>query len=104
MRIYVDQRTVEGSLVLKYIDGALTSVLGICDLSANRQAKGINKAGYLKREAKTWERLQESVALMDGKTDIEGVQPMHDKMRGMLLLKRSKLTQMHYPNADERCK
>ncbi|KAL7539007.1 hypothetical protein ACHAWF_006267 [Thalassiosira exigua] len=44
---YVDKRTADGRLVLKYIEGGLTSVLQVCDLVANKDIKAIIKRLYL---------------------------------------------------------
>ena len=52
---------------------------------------------YVEREAKIWEHVQESVAQMDGTENIEDGQPIHDQLRGMLLLRRSNMQSRDCP-------
>ena len=52
---------------------------------------------YVEREAKIWEQVQESVAQMDDTEDVEDQQPIHDHLRGMLLLRRSSIQSRDYP-------
>ena len=42
---------------------------------------------YITRETTVWEQLQEAVALIDGREG-EAPSPIHEQLRGMLLLRR----------------
>ena len=53
---------------------------------------------FVKREGFWWEQLHEAVALTDGKDkDIHLIEPMHEQLRGMLLLRRSVIQAQDYP-------
>ena len=48
VKAYIDRRTAEGRLVVEAIDGGLTSILQVCDLTANKEIKSLTQKGYLK--------------------------------------------------------
>ena len=48
---YAKKRTKEGSLVLGFINGCLTSVIQVCDLVANKEFKALIKKAYMKWRA-----------------------------------------------------
>ena len=53
---------------------------------------------YIKREGIWWEQLQESVALTDDKDEIiHLIEPLHEQLRGLLLLRRSVIQVRDYP-------
>ena len=58
---------------------------------------------YVEREAKSWEEVQEATASMDGSEEIDGQQPLHDHLRGMLLLRRSVIQDRDYPLIFKEC-
>ena len=44
-----------------------------------------------------WEEVQEAIAQMDQKEDATTIEPVHDHLRGMLLLGRSHIQPRDYP-------
>ena len=55
---------------------------------------------YITRETTVWEQLQEAVALIDGR-EADVVSPIHDQLRGMLLLRRSAIPIERLSHVDE---
>lgn len=48
---YIKAKEDEGRLKIEFIDGGLTSILQVCDLTANKQIKAIIKEAYYKWRA-----------------------------------------------------
>eukprot|EP00957_Ditylum_brightwellii_P203364 15334311-Ditylum_brightwellii.AAC.1 len=45
---YIKTEEDEGRIKIEFIDGGLTSILQMCDLTANKQIKAIIKEAYYK--------------------------------------------------------